>query len=100
MEKLRSFYMNPIVSFISTYLPLLITVNHFTDSTVLCIVSVFVYGLIAALTPLDIPLNLLLSIVGCILVLTDGYALWVVALYLIFVVPKLVLFFLVSTRFK
>lgn len=100
MEKLRSFYKNGIVNFISNYFPLLIIVNHFTNSTIICLVVFFIYGMIAATTPLDIPLNLLFSVIGCILVFADGYAAWIVALYFLFVIPKFVLFFLVATRFK
>lgn len=100
MEQLRSFYKNGIVNFISSYFPLLIVVNHFTDSTLLCFVALLIYGAIAALTPFDILFNLLFGVAGCILIFIDGYPLWIVALYLILVVPKFVLFFLMATRFK
>ena len=85
---------------ISNYFPLMIVVNHFTDSYIICLIAFFVYGAIATFTPLDIPLNILFSIFGCIWVLTDGYYEIVIILYFIIVIPKLIALasYLLSSR--
>lgn len=88
---MKDFYSNRIVNYISTYLPLLIVINHFTNSIVVCIAVIFLFGVLSSATNFDIPLNILFSVLGCIWVFTDGYAIWIAILYVIFVVPKLVL---------
>ena len=93
MERLINFYSNRIVNYISTYLPILIVINHFTNSAVICFAALFLFGTLATFTNFDVPLNILFSILGCIWVFTDGYTILVAVLYLIFVIPKLVMLF-------
>ena len=88
---MNDFYSNRIVNYISTYLPLLIVVNHFTNSIIICVAAIFLFNIVVTFTNFDIPLNILFSILGCIWVFSDGYAVWVVALYAIFVILKLVM---------
>ena len=95
---MKNFYSNKVFNYISTCLPLLIVINHFTNWIVVCIAAIFLYGVLASATNLDIPLNILFSVLGCIWVFTDGYAIWIVALYVIFVIPKLVMLLMAIVR--
>lgn len=95
---MKDFYSNKIVNYISTYLPLLIVINHFTNSAVICFAALFLFGTLATFSNFDVPLNILFSILGCIWVFTDGYTILVAVLYLIFVIPKLVMLLMAIVR--